>query len=362
MKNNRRIFLSIISLILISAYASVSAATSCKDLLTERLLRPSSFRSLNDIKELVFMTFNVENLFVHVGKFDRLSPTQFVAHSNKPEQKERPKPHYKIEWITKIIDEENPDIITVQEVESKEALENLAMRLNRPYKTLLIEGNDGRGIDIGFLVKTDLPLDIRHITHKEDKWFDPVTKAVIPLYSRDLPILEFRVDKNMIQPSFILIGNHAKSKRDRPGDPESKMWRAAQYEGASKIIKSYLDRGTKVIFAGDFNIDVRKDSELNPVRNLLASAFDVAVKTVLEEQRITHTYHPQGGATHKAQMDDVMVSNNLNDSVVSAQVVPYKSGNGTLFPIPETYEQRQLQPSDHRPVIVKMLTRVLFGR
>jgi hypothetical protein len=317
-------------------------------------------RSLSDIVELVFMTFNVENFFLHKGKFEHDVPGKMRQIFGRGKE-ERPKSHMELEWIIKIIEEKNPDVITVQEVESLKALEEVAKRLGGKYRALLIEGNDARGIDVGFLVKVDLPLDIQLKTNKDLMWLDPTTGKNEKLFSRDLPVLEFRLKKEQVDPSFVLVGNHAKSKRDRPNDPNSVMWRSAQYEKAAEIVGGYVDKGIRVLFGGDFNIDIAHDHEADPLKRYLTSAFDFAQKTVEVLKRITHTFHPNGEPAHKAQMDDFWASQDLRGHILSAEVVPYKYGNGNEMPIPETYEERQKQPSDHRPVLIRVLAKVLFG-
>ncbi len=305
------------------------------------------------------MTWNLENLFMFQGKYEHDLPGK-MRKVEGPNTNQRPKPENEINDIIRIIDEVAPDFVVAQEVESLNALKNAADRSQIKFRTFLIEGNDSRGIDIGFMVKEDLPFYIRHVTYKDEMWLDPVSGKQEKLFSRDLPALEIRIDENQEKPSFVIFGNHAKSKRDRPHDPESRNWRRNQYDRAAELVESYKKKGIPVFFAGDFNIDIGRDHEADKLKEKLSSAFDHAEDSVPVDQRITHTYHPRGGVTHKAQMDDIWISEGLENQIVSAKIYQYKYPDGALMPIPETFQQREKQPSDHRPVIIRVRTKALF--
>lgn len=355
----------------------------------------AKFRKLKDIKSLRLMSFNVENLFVAIAnrnqnlaqknalaagvakaseeaaevdspvtQADVPSPPSdpTVPHRSKPEE-----PEYKsekdIEAIRKIILENDADIIVLAEVENLYSLQKLAAgSLGDKYRAILVEGNDERGIDIGFLVKNDLPLATRFTSYRDLDWYDSFGQETVPMFSRDLPTIEFSDADSPSNTLFAVIGNHAKSKRDRDSDFESVRYRTAQYQAATKIVKQYRKRGIPIIFGGDFNVDVRTDAEVKPLKSVLTSAFDVAESTLPVDQRITHTFHPKDGPSHFAQMDDLMVSSDLRKYVSSASVVRYHNDQGEILPVPQTYEQRALQPSDHFPVMIDISTVEIFGK
>jgi len=331
---------------------------SCHALLQES--NSEQTRSYSEIKELKFMAFNVENLFVSTGKTEWTSIGVQKSIIKKPPQ---PKPEHDIEKVRAIIKEELPDVLIITEVESQTALEYLAKNsLQGLYKSFLIEGNDGRGIDIGFLVKSDLPFLVEHQTHRDIKWFDPVDKQTVKLFSRDVPALLLRKSANE-NPFLIILGNHAKSKRDRPGDPESFLWRKAQYEGIAKIVQNYAVQYAKVpiILGGDFNTEVNTAAEIQPLLSLLKSGFNLTDNSTPLSERITHTYHPRDGPVQQHQMDDIKVSPELADKIIEARIYRYKNADGTIMPFARTFAERNRQPSDHLPVKIRISTSGLWS-
>ncbi|MFZ4403586.1 MAG: endonuclease/exonuclease/phosphatase family protein, partial [Pseudobdellovibrionaceae bacterium] len=259
---------------------------------------PTGVRDFSEIKELKIMSFNVENFF--------WKPTQAQIQARLAEQQQyirqqkvpswylwgRPlvwqaqknqssgmgknddiKPEFEIERIRQITDDEYPDLMIATEIESQQALEHLASKgLKDKYKSYLIEGNDSRGIDIGFLVKVDLPFFIEQQTHKDMLW--PLDGRQVRIFSRDVPALLLSKSKGE-KPFLIVLGNHAKSKRDGDGDPLSNKLRTAQYEAMAKIITEYQKQfpNTPIVLGGDFNTQVNTAREVQPILPLVKSGF-----------------------------------------------------------------------------------------
>ncbi|MFL6466525.1 MAG: endonuclease/exonuclease/phosphatase family protein, partial [Pyrinomonadaceae bacterium] len=117
-----------------------------------------------------------------------------------------------------------PDVIGVVEAENLDSLKRLADRINKDavgagkpdpkYDAFLIDGNDGRGIDVGFLVKTS------HVKVLESKQFGKSEKFKNPNTGEenslnDRPPLMIRVsieDAKSGKPfEFTVVANHLKS-------------------------------------------------------------------------------------------------------------------------------------------------------
>jgi hypothetical protein len=212
------------------------------------------------------------------------------------------------------------------------------------------------------LVRKSLGFEIEYRTNKDLTWSDPATgNARQPLFARDFPVAILRA-KGSSKPALILTGQHAKSKRDRPNDPESHIWRAAEYKAKAEIIaKLKLEfPGVTILTGGDFNTEVRisagQGSELGPIARIMKDAFDIAARAPKPADRITHSYFPRGnpGQVHRQQMDTIMVDLAEGASVLSAQVVQYRNDSGVLMGLPQSYRERSLQPSDHNPVAVEI--------
>lgn len=352
---------------ILSLRLEVGQAAQCSDALfatpempPESIVPPAGrIRTEAEITDLTLMSFNVANLYTSTGKmiWRNNGRMQVMPADSLP----KPKSPADLAKIRDIILKENPDVAILTEVEDIYALQKLASEeLGGKYKLFLIEGNDGRGIDIGFLVKADLPWHIVHRTHRDLRWKNPKTGIEGPMFSRDLPVLEFRRGLLDEDPLFVVVGNHAKSKRDTDGDRESFDWRSAQYQTAAKILSGYEARKIPIIFGGDFNTDIGTGRELRPLWGMMASSLAVAPNALPIRDRVTHTYHPNGKSTQRSWMDDILVSWWLASAITSSTIVRYTDAQGNVLPIPNSISERNRQPSDHFPVVTKILTRALY--
>src|SRR5690606_14403915 len=103
-----------------------------------------------------------------------------------------------------------------------------------------------RGINVGFLIKKDLPLKIHVETHKELTWIDPIKPELgeKKLFSRDVPVLHMRrfETSDLDPPDMIIMGTHYKSQRDRAGDMGSAILREAQVKKTVEIASFYQEK------------------------------------------------------------------------------------------------------------------------
>lgn len=314
-------------------------------------------RPLETVTSLKMMAYNVENLFLRLGKFERISENEFKRITDA-----EVKPEAELIGIATAIKDSDPDFIVMEEVEGVEAIQRFSDdHLESRYKAMLVEGNDERGIQIGFLVKRDLPLDITLETHKDATWTE--NGKTTRLFSRDAPALVVR-RKNASAgetPVMIFIGVHGKSQRDRGSDKRSVKLRTAQYEEVGRIIDGYqaqYGKDVPLMVGGDFNIDVRLADDVEAVRQRMMDPFDI--KGIKGEARMTHTFHPRGGRSSYSQLDAIFVSPSLKNSIEDIRVYRYKDENGNEKPLPDSFEERSRNPSDHFPITVTISTEEIF--
>lgn len=91
-------------------------------------------------------SFNVENFFPAGGELDNA----IVTPQEYAEKRDRI-----VDAVDRLLG--RPEIVAVEEVVNKQILDDVAARL-RGYTAFLEEGNDNRGIDVGFLVKRGVPV------------------------------------------------------------------------------------------------------------------------------------------------------------------------------------------------------------
>jgi endonuclease/exonuclease/phosphatase family metal-dependent hydrolase len=154
-----------------------------------------------------------------------------------------------IDWTAvrntaRVIAEVDADVLLVQEVEDRLTLQRFNKQVlgaalgGRPYPyTMVIDGNDTRGIDVGVLSRHPITSLRSHI-------FDQRPDGR-PVFSRDCPEYEIAVDGTPLW----LLGNHFKSQLHGGGAE----LRLAQAERVVRIYEAARARSARVLVAGDLN-------------------------------------------------------------------------------------------------------------
>jgi endonuclease/exonuclease/phosphatase family metal-dependent hydrolase len=271
-------------------------------------------------------------------------------------QPEKAKSQEAIDGVANAIQEIDPDIIFLQEVEGTDSLGAFAEKeLSKNWRPLIIKGNDARGIHIGVLIKNSVPLVFEYQSHRDEPFSNPHHPDLSRVFSRDFPVLIAKspVDDSVL---FLMAGAHGKSKRSENNqDPESREIRTAQAERMVEIIQYYQTQYPKVPFLilGDFNAEVSSEPEYKALRDFnLKDVFELMPNPIPsgDPKRISHTYHPRDGARKASQLDSILVAPPFQNIVREAQVYRYKNSDGSIKPIPDTFEERQTNPSDHFPI------------
>ena len=161
----------------------------------------------------------------------------------------------------------SPDVIGVVEAENLAGLKRLAKRINEDavaagkpnpkYEAYLTDGNDGRGIDVGFLVKSSRVnvVEVKQFG-KDEKFTNPEKKDEETL--NDRPPLMLRatiIDPKYNQPfAFTVVSNHLKSSLGSE-TLRVRTKRQKQSEFLAKFVQEHqkADSNEKIILVGDFN-------------------------------------------------------------------------------------------------------------
>ena len=291
-------------------------------------------------KHLRFGTYNLLNLFDHVMIQESTGTTK--------------KPSEKRMGNARAIETMDPDFMIGVEIENIHAFKLFnETYLKNQYEPLLIEGNDSRGIDVGILIKKDLPIEMEWRSFKN---FSPYTEQAI--FSRDLPVgLVYERDANGLKqnhPKFAIIATHYKSKRTNPGQPDTSTIRARQVQATLeviKIIQKEFGDNLPILLSGDFNNSLHTSYEF---KSLFAEGFqdtlDLAPQKASLEERATHYYFDRKGNREANQMDGILILANHQMNVVQSKVIPDTDSLGRVLPAPKTFFEREQRPSDHRPI------------
>ncbi|MBI5929494.1 MAG: endonuclease/exonuclease/phosphatase family protein [Chloroflexi bacterium] len=281
-------------------------------------------------------TYNVNNLF---DRFD--DPYSYSDDTWSP-RATKAKDLDQLFQLGQRLREDEPDVLSLQEVEDKGVLyEFNVSQLGRHFKDLaLIPGNDPRGIDVA--LASTLPLG-QVVSYQFIRDKDTGRK----LFSRDLLEVEVMHPDNPYQRLFTIFVNHFKSKfidpkvksADRPAaTAENDRLRWKQASAVAQIVKArFPNPNDFFIIAGDFN-DTPDAATLAPLlRDPQLRLFNVLDLVQDTSKRWTHYWKKEN---QYSQLDYLLLSPALAQYIVPGSVQVVQKG--------------YIGGSDHRPVYVKL--------
>lgn len=218
-----------------------------------------------------------------------------------------------------------PDVVAIAEAENLSALKRLADRINKDaetngkpnpkYEAFLIDGNDGRGIDNGFLVKTSRVkiIEVKQFG-KDEKYRNPNTKEDNLLNDRPPLMLRASIEdaKNVKPFEFTVFANHLKSfsgYNDPKQQDNVRMKKRLQAEFLAKLVQERQSKNPseRIILAGDFNafqfndgiVDLMntikgkpapKETVMNPSEDFVNPDMINLVDLINHDQRYSYTF------------------------------------------------------------------------
>jgi len=252
------------------------------------------------------------------------------------------------QMTAKVILEVKADIMAVIEAEDRIALSRFNDQLLKPIKAIydgimLIDGNDERGIDVGFLTRKPTTVE-SIVSHVDD------VKSGKRIFSRDC--VEFTVRVNSTTRILVMV-NHFKSK-GFGNQASSDAKRKAQAKRAREIYDLRRSQGVNMIaILGDFNDTPDSD----PLKPLMAQGSDL--KDIFEHPNFQGDGRPgtfaNGTASNK--IDFILLSPDLFSRVTSGGIERrgvWGGTNGTLFPhFPEITKSVE-SASDHAAIFADL--------
>ena len=203
----------------------------------------------------------------------------------------------------RVIKDVNADIMCMVEVENRLVLKSFnSDLLSRMYPyNMLIDGNDGRGIDVGLYSKMELGAIKTNI-------FDGPANS--RTFSRDCLEVEVKTKKGQ---SIYFLVNHLKSKSGR-NQKKNDARRKRQADRIKEILKNNYDlRRDLVVVAGDLN----DTSDRKPLSNLLSiNGLHDVLELQFEDYKDRWTYHYKTNE----QIDYILVSDPLKEAFKNAEV------------------------------------------
>ena len=282
-------------------------------------------------REVTVGSFNLENFFDDEKNSDNVSKE--TIYTEEVFRKKLNKVSLSIRNVLS-----NPDVLAVVEVENLKALQKLADKVNadeiaagKPnpeYKAYLEEGNDVRGIDVGYLIKSSKVNVVKVEQLGKDVKLE--TAGAYPdekLYDRPPLLISVDVDdaKTKQKFAFSVIVNHFKSYRgidDAKDGDRVRNKRRLQAEWLAEFIaeRAKTNPDERIIVCGDFNafqfndgyndlIGILKGKSDPNVITPSSAAFQTGLIDLVEriEQRNRYSYIYNGTAQ---VLDHVLVNRN----------------------------------------------------
>ncbi len=271
--------------------------------------------------EFSIMTWNVENLFdtraPHPSDPPMMSGTEYRAAIAKV--------------ANTIVAAGAPIIVGLQEVENIGILEEIAAHEALAafnYQPYLIEGTDSRGIDNGYLVRSDVAEVIN------------VVQEVAPegLTSRPPLVIEVEIQTDSGPVTVFVANNHFTSMSagevaTEPRRNAQAAWNVTVLENLQKEYGNPL-----VAIIGDLN----SFYEALPIDTLRAAGLNHVFEIIPAEARYTYIYQ---GASQT--LDHILVTPSLFDLIQRTEVLHV---NADYAP-PVAGDESPLRKSDHDPVV-----------
>lgn len=270
--------------------------------------------------EISVMTWNVENLF----------------DTNPPNPPDPPMPspeEYGLNLgkvAATITAAGAPDVVALQEVENIQVLQAIAAESELApyaYQAVLEEGTDQRGIDVGYLVRSDRVEVVEVRQYAENQG----------VYTR--PPLLLRVRPKAGRADIYLINNHFTSMSG--GVEESEPRRVLQAQGNLSIVEEMreADPNAAVAVLGDLNA-FYQSAPIDVLRN---GGLTHALEKVAPEQRYTYIHEGESQV-----LDHVLVTDALWQRIARVEILHINSD----FPLPLPGDPSPTGKSDHDPVVV----------
>lgn len=322
---------------------------------------------------LKFCLLNAENLFL---LFDRHPTPEFTKADEVEWQKLSSsiypnKPLNKTHELARTIKDINPDILMLCEVGGYESLKNFnELFLGSAYSLALIEGNSDRNIDVGFLIRKNLPFYYDLISNKNrsikflypyERDAESIAKNLSQKFSRDAVELRlFSQDKE--KPFLIILLSHLKSQLDPEKiDPGGFERRQAELKTLLEIYRELEAKYPKVpfIIAGDFNGNASSDNtdlEFKSIYETTSLKDVLSLSQIPIEERATYYQVKLSGGVDSRQIDYCFISPTSEKYLKpnGSYVYRYKDEFGFKIDKPQSLDAKLKLPSDHYPIVFEL--------
>lgn len=316
------------------------------------ILSSEDRRTNKNILRLV--QYNVEWLFIdHYSAFD--CPGSQCTWKNVSEAQTH------LSYVSKVVNELQPDIINFCEVEGCDELSLVIDNLGIDYKGYLKKGTDtGTGQNVGMITKID---PLLNLYRTEEKYNYPIKDSSCGYTGTQSStgvskhyITEYKLgDYNIAFISAHLIAI--------PTDPARCAQREAQAQILQNVIHNYIQKGYEIIMMGDMNdfdaevLDLNNNRPLSRTLDILKGLygdykntyelFSVA-ESITKNERYSDWWDSDNNCNTSSQNDYSMIDHILVTDAIKKNII-------NVFIYHGYAEFCGKYNSDHFPVVVDLL-------
>lgn len=308
-------------------------------------------------RTLTLCEYNVENLFIGMEFYRGQSLEAMSEHEWRElalsQLRRKQKPLHKVQGVARALLDIDPDIVMLTEVGGADSLENFNRHfLGERFKAYFIEGNSRRGIDLAFLVRKGLGLDVRASSNRDTPIALAGAEGVYhSKFSRD--VAELRLSENGTTVLIALLV-HLKSKISTEHDLRGKDVRTAEAIALARLYEAKREQhpDVPIVLAGDFNSDI-SSLEFELLRRTDLRDFHELAGTP-QDERTSLVYFDYVGNPNAQVLDYILVSSHLKERVVreKSYTYRYKGFYDIAEPLPRSLKERNQMPSDHYPLVL----------
>lgn len=258
-------------------------------------------------------TYNVKNLF--------------MERDITPGSRTRPKSERSLAALAESVDRMNADVVTFQELSSKETLEKdlLSRRdLSEKYPYVAwTKGNDQRGIRVGIISKYPFTAQVNHA----DNEFPFVDGSGTGKFSRDLLRVDINTDSDP-EADLTVYTTHLKSRRPADaGETPSDVRRLSEGKAVRDIVEKEMKEFPNRMFVvtGDMN----DNTDDPPVQAILngpkadSEKWIDSLDNLSDEARNTWPANPTDKRFPPEQFDHIIFPSHFNNLVTRHEPVRY---------------------------------------
>lgn len=276
--------------------------------------------------EIAIASFNVENLF-----------DPFEPHPSSPPLPALDEYRQKLAKLAAGFSLMGyPEIVGLQEVENLKVLEDLAETIAEAggptYQAHLIEGSDGRGIDVAYMTTERVTL----ISLEQRPAPEGIT-------SREPLLMRVQVQIGDNDQTIALINNHFTSLAG--GEEATLPRRTAQGSWNASLVTELLRENPDmhVVVLGDLN-SFQDTAPLEVLEADLNHIYDKMSEAGIDVPYAPYTYIFEGVAQ---SLDHILVSDSLFEVLTEVVALPISAD----YPLPAEDDVSAFRASDHNPLI-----------